>query len=251
MRICLTLRCDLDDVRRHGVLHGNQGVKERIAGVSVSNCAGELENSNGRFGDVVAQNLILVALDKDGSLTAIGNVIAAGKVVVTGQINPNENQGIGDIVGLDFGVLPACEDADLVCGHGVVFDAHIIGLKDQYAGGVKRAVCERNAGRPHVVCDGIVQDAALCAEADLNAVLRGAGCGTKARDNVVGDGDFRARFIAGDSVLLIVVDAVVVDADFGGSAAEALHDDGITALAAIERKGEFGVTHGVVFDTAR
>ena len=70
-----------------------------------------------------------------------------------------------------------------------MFNMHSFGLKDQYAGGVKGAVCERNAGRPHVVCDGIPQDASLRAEPDLNAILGGAGCGTKASDNVVGDGD--------------------------------------------------------------
>src|ERR1700687_285436 len=155
-----------------------------------------------------------------------------------------------DVVGLDFGVLPAPEDADLVCRDSVMFNSHVIGLKDQYAGGIKCAVCERNAGRPHVVRDGIAQDAALPAEADLNAILCGTSCGTKASNNVICDGDFGAGFIAGVSVLLMVVDAVIVNADFGGLAAEALHDDGITALAAIERDGEFGVTHGVVFDAS-
>ena len=68
----------MDDVRRHGVLHGNQSVKERVAGVSVSDCAGELQNSNGRFGDFVALSFIVVALDKDGGMTAIGDIISAG-----------------------------------------------------------------------------------------------------------------------------------------------------------------------------
>ena len=104
----------MDDVRRHRVLNGNQRAKERIAGVSVPDCAGKLEDPNGRFGDFVALNFIVVALDKDGGLTAIGDVIAAGKIVVTGQINPNENQGIRDVVGLDFGVRSPREDADLV-----------------------------------------------------------------------------------------------------------------------------------------
>jgi hypothetical protein len=74
----LTLRCDVHDVRWHGVLHGNQRVKECIAGVSVSDCAGEFQNSNGRFGDVVALNSIIVAFDKDSGLPAIGDVIATG-----------------------------------------------------------------------------------------------------------------------------------------------------------------------------
>src|SRR6267154_666514 len=219
--------------------------------MSVSDCAGKLQNSDRRFGDFVALNFIVVALDKDGSLTAIADVIATGETVVTCQINANENQGIRDVVRLDLGVLSVREDANLVCGNRVVLNTHIIGLKDQYASGVKSAVCERNAGSPYVVCDGIPKDAALCAEADLNTILCRAGCGSKASDNVLGDGDFGARFIAGDSVLLIVVNTIVVDADFGRSATEALHENGITALAAIERNGEFGVTNGVVFDTAR
>lgn len=241
----------MDDVPGHWVLHRYQSGEERITGVSVSNCAGELQDSNERFRDVVALNTIIVAFDKDGGLTAVGDLIAAGNIAVTGQINPDENQGISDVVGLDLGVLPSREDADLVCSDGVVLNMHIIGLKDQYTGGIKSAVCERNAGRPNVVCNSIALDLALRAKADLNAILRGTGCGTKASDNVFGNGNFGSRFIAGDSVLLIVVDAVVVDADFGASAAEALHDDGIAALATIERNGKFGVTYGVVFDTAR
>jgi len=62
----------------------------------------------------------------------------------------------------------------------------------------------------------------------LNTILCRAGCGPKASDNILGDRDFCPRFIAGDSVLLIVVNTIVVDADFGRSATEALHDDGIT-----------------------
>ena len=154
----------MDDVRGHGVLHGNQCVKERIARVSVSDCAGELQDPNGRLGDFVAVSFIVVALDKEGGLTAIGDIIATGKIVVTGQVNPHENQGIRYVVGHDFGVLSAREDAHLVCGDGVVFNTHIIGLKDQDAGRVRCAVCERNAWRPHVVCDGIPQDAALRAK---------------------------------------------------------------------------------------
>ena len=204
-----------------------------------------------RFGDVIALNSIVVALEENANLTAIGNVIATGKTAVTGQINPNENQRIGDDIGLDFSVLSARIDTDLARGDGVVVKTNIIGLEDQYAGGVKRAVIERNAGRPHVVGDGIPQDAALRAEADLNAILRGAGRGTKPSDNVVGDGDFSAQFIPRDSVLLIVMDAVVVDAHLGGPAGETLHENGITALAAIRLHGEFGVAHGVVPDTAR
>ena len=199
----------------------------------------------------VVRDLIVVTLDKDGRLTAIGDVIATRKIVVTGQINPNENQGIRNVIGLNFVMLSSRVDADLVCGDGVVFNVDIIRLEDQYAGSVKRAVFERHAGRPHVVCDGIPLNASRSAEADLDAILRCARCWTKASDNIVGDSDFSSQFIAGDSILLIVVDTVVVDGDLGGFTAEALHDDGITALAAVERNGEFGVTHGIVFDTAR
>ena len=205
--------------------------------MSVPYCARELQDPNRRLGDVVALDLIVVALDKDAGLTAVGDVISTCKIVVTGQINPNKNQGIRDVVGPDFGALSAREDTDLIGGDGVAFNADIIGLKDQYAGSVRRAVLERNAGKPHVVCDSISQDAALCAEADLNAILRGAGCGTKTSDNVVRDGDFGTQFIARDSVLLIVMDTVVVDSDVGGLASEALHHNSITALAAIERYG--------------
>lgn len=124
--------------------------------MSVSDRAEDLQNSNGRFGDVVALNLIVVALDKGGGLTAIGDVIAAGEVVVTGQINPHKNRGIRNIVGVDFGLLAAREDANLVCGDGLVFYSHTIRLKDQDASVVKRTIFERNTRRPHVV--GIVQD---------------------------------------------------------------------------------------------
>ena len=73
-----TLRRDLDDVRWHGVLHGNQSGKKRIARERVSDCSGKLQNSHGSFGDLVALNFIIVAFDQDGGLPAIGDVIAAG-----------------------------------------------------------------------------------------------------------------------------------------------------------------------------
>ncbi len=68
----------MDDVRRHRVLHGNQSGKERIAGVRVSDGAGELQDSHGSFDDFVALNFIVVALDKDGGLPAVADVIATG-----------------------------------------------------------------------------------------------------------------------------------------------------------------------------
>ena len=66
--------------------------------MSVSDCPGELQDSNGRFSDVVALDIIVVTLDRDCGLTAIGDIIATGEIVVTGQVNPNENQGIRDVV---------------------------------------------------------------------------------------------------------------------------------------------------------
>ena len=130
----------MDGVRRHGVLHGNQGVEERIAGLTVSDRASEFLDSNGRFGNVVAQNNIVVGIDEDRSLTTIGDAVSNGKTVVASQINPNEDQGIRDVIGLNFVTLSARVDAELVCGNLVVFNTDIIGLKDQYSGGVKRAV---------------------------------------------------------------------------------------------------------------
>jgi hypothetical protein len=99
--------------------------------VSVPYCARELQDPNRRLGDVVALDLIVVALDKDAGLTAVGDVISTCKIVVTGQINPNKNQGIRDVVGPDFGALSAREDTDLIGGDGVAFNADIIGLKAQ------------------------------------------------------------------------------------------------------------------------
>jgi hypothetical protein len=42
--------------------------------------------------------------------------LAAQKIIVTGQINPCENQGIRGSIGFYLGVLSGGEYADLVCG---------------------------------------------------------------------------------------------------------------------------------------
>ncbi len=80
--------------------------------MSISDCAGELQYPNGRFGDVVALNFIIVALDKEGGLTAIGDIIVTGKIVVTGQIPTRTNGALpGRVPPIQFWVSrnsPGC-----------------------------------------------------------------------------------------------------------------------------------------------
>ena len=58
--------------------------------MSVPDRAEQLQDSNGCFGDDVVLGIVVVALHKDGSLAAIGDTIARGNIVVTGQVDPTQ-----------------------------------------------------------------------------------------------------------------------------------------------------------------
>jgi hypothetical protein len=66
------------------VLNRNRRVEERITRLAVSDGAGEFQNSNWCFGDIVALHFIVVSLDEDSRLTAIRDAVAIdfGQAVV-------------------------------------------------------------------------------------------------------------------------------------------------------------------------
>ena len=71
-----------------------------------------------------------------------------------------------------------------------------------------------------------------------------AGCRTDAGDHVIVNGDRRAFFIGGDTVLLKIVNGTVADFDLGDAAASTLHEDARPALAAIQRWSQPKITNG-------
>ncbi len=88
-------------------------------------------------------------------------------------------------------------------------------------------------------------------EANLNAVLCRARRRSESRHHVSADRHLRVRFVRGDAVLLIVMNAAVCNGDHRTHAPAALHENSHPALAPIQGRTQLNIAHRYVVQLAR
>ncbi len=232
------------------VLDGDGAIEDVVGGDEIAGGGGGFEDADGGFGDGVIADEVVVAVEEDAGFGGVEDGVAAGTIGTAFETNAVENGIGGGLIVGEYGGVGVDEDADLADRNGIVGDGDAVGLVDEDVGGNGGAGGDGNAWRPNGVGDGIAIDGAGGAEANLNTVLRGAGGGAEAGNDVAADQNLRADFIGGDAVFLEIVDGGGIDSDAGNLTAAALHEDAGAGLTAVESAAEFEIADGGVTDDA-
>ena len=226
-----------------GVLNGDRAIEDVVGEDQIARGGGGFEDADGSFRDGVVADHVIVAIDKNAGFGGIEDSIAGGAIGIAFEANAVENGIGGGLIVGEFGGVGVNEDADLADGNGIIGDGDAVGLIDKDVSGNGGAGGDGRARRPEGVGDGVAVDNAGGAKSNLNTVLRGAGGGTEAGDNIAANQNLRANFIGGNAIFLKIVDGRGIDGDAGDLPAAALHEDAGAGLAAVETRAEFEIAH--------
>src|SRR5882762_11059080 len=226
------------------VFHKHGGIEEAIPRDDISRGTGFFEHTDGGLSDHVVHDDVVVAGKKDAGLSAVKYAILTDAGLIALDADAMEN-GCGEgFVPFRSSIVAVNENVDLGDAGSIAGDLDAVGLSDENVGGNGRAGGYGGTRRPNIIGHNIVCNRAGGTEANLNAILRSAGCWAQSCDNVPANDGNRALFIGSDTVLLEIVNGAMVDFDARGAAISALHEDSRAALAAIERCRKLEVANG-------
>ena len=190
-----------------------------------------LQDANGRFGNDIAFDRIVVAAEKDIRPAAVEDAIFFHAVVVSFDTDVLEDGGTVGGVASDHRVISNHKNSHLADPYGVIQNAHAIRLHHQNIGGDGLASGGIGARGPDIVGYDIFANGSGGCKSDLHTILRGAFSWARSGDDIVVNAHLSTSFVGGDAILLKIVNGALGDLDLRAGASSALDEHAGTALA--------------------